>query len=491
MARIWKFAYGGAVVACLALNPAANAADLGGYEGSLKDAPIVEPAPAWSGFYFGGGGGYGHNWSKNNYSDSDGDTSSISESAEGGFVSTMFGYDRQIGSRFVIGAFADFDWSDFDRGNDAIANGLTITRAWSVGGRVGVLVNPRTLLFATAGYTQAHFRNDGWWDIDPGGGNPILPGRKSQNFGGYFVGGGLEVMLRSNFFLRGEVRYADYGEEISNSGSFNGVDYIDREDAEIVTARLGIVYKMGRDEHPLAPAGLKDGGDDSEHTYKVVTINGVDVSNDAWSIYSFSAFALNGDFNRDGLIFRTFGVWGEYSYRTSSVAGTQKVDVDDGLADVMLGYQKVFSRFTAAAYIGMEVRDIDDSPFDPTNSLRGTETGFKVAADLESNDDERIYYAIDGSYSTAFDSFSGHARVGLNTGRFVIGPEGWVFSDDGDTSWRVGGFAKMPFMLGPTRAAEISVYGGYQFVEDDDNGVGFSSHGGEGAYGGAALQIAF
>lgn len=100
---------------------------------------------------------------------------------------------------------------------------------------------------------------------------------------------------------------------------------------------------------------------------------------------------------------------------------------------------------------------------------------------------------MDGSYSTAFDSVYGQVRVGYNAGYVIIGPEGWVFSDDGDTAWRVGAFAKMPFMIGATRAAEVSIYGGYQFVEDDKNngGGGFSTHGGEGAYGGAALKIAF
>ncbi len=480
MKRFFKSTLGGVAVACAALPTAAGAADLGG---SLKDTPMVAPAPTWSGFYFGGSIGYGHNRSDNNYSESTGYSQSVSESAEGGLVSAVFGFDRQIGDRWVIGAFADFDWSDLDRGNEHIWNSMTISRAWSVGGRLGLLVSPRMMVFATGGFTQAHFRNDGWWDIDG-----WADGRNSRNFNGYFVGGGLEVMLRSNFFLRGELRYADYGEETTNTYNDGSFSYVDREDAEIFTARLGIVYKMGRDEHALPALSMKDGGEGVDHAYKVVTINGVDVSNDAWSIYSFNAFALNGDFSRDGLVFRTLGVYGEYSFNGF---GTD-VDTDDRLADAMIGYQKVFDRFTATAYVGYEIRDIDASPFGwHSGVLHGTKSGFKVAFDVESKDEEKLYFALDGSYSTAFDSVYGLVRVGYNAGSFIVGPEGWVFSDDGDTSWRVGGFAKMPFMLGPTRAAELSVYGGYQFVEDDNNGSGFTTHGGEGAYGGAALKLAF
>lgn len=481
MRRILKTTLGGVAAACAAFPTVAGAADLGG---SLKDAPIVAPAPTWSGFYFGGSIGYGRNRSKNNYDATFEASSSVSESAEGGLISGVVGFDRQIGDRLVIGAFADLDWSDFDRGNENIWNGLTISRAWSVGGRLGLLVSPRMMVFGTAGFTQAHFRNDGWWDIDA-----LEDGRGSRDFNGYFFGGGLEVMLRSNFFLRGELRYADYGEEVTNAFDYGGgVSYVDREDPEIFTARLGIVYKLGRGEHTLEAASLKDGGEVLDHTYKVVSINGVDVSNDAWSIYSFNLFALNGDFSRDGLVFRTLGVYGQYSY-DGPFAGTD-VDVDDRLADVMIGYHKVFGRFTARGYVGYEIRDIDASPFGWFDPMHGTKSGFKVAFDLETKDEEKLYVGLDGSYSTAFDSFSGQARVGYNAGAVIIGPEGWVFSEEGDTTWRLGGFAKVPFMVGPTRAAEFSVYAGYQFVEDD-NANGFTSRGGEGAYGGAALKLAF
>ena len=253
---------------------------ISGEGGSLKDAPITVAEPTWSGFYFGGSVGYGRNRSKNNYQDTTPTSSSVSESAKGGLISGVFGFDRQIGRRFIVGAFADFDLSDIERGDHSTNNALTITRSWAIGGRLGYLVTPRTMIFGTGGYTQAHFRNEGWWDIVNAG--TTLPAKRSVNFGGYFVGGGFEHMLGSGFYMRGEARYAKYGERTTNEGNFGGTDYVDREDPEIFTARLGITYKLGRDSRPpLTEASLKDGGYDGGHTYKVVSIHGADVSRDA------------------------------------------------------------------------------------------------------------------------------------------------------------------------------------------------------------------
>lgn len=472
----------GASALSLLIGHPALAADFG----SLKDdAPVVEAAPTWSGFYFGASGGYGHNKSKNNYEDDTPYSQSVSESADGGLVSLVFGVDRQVHDRIVIGAFVDFDWSDIDRGNLAEYNHLTISRGWSIGGRLGVLVSPRMMLFGTAGFTQAHFENYGWWDIEQFG--PTLRGARSKNFSGYFIGGGLEVMLGSNFFLRGEVRYADYGDEITNSGTYFGDTYVDREDPEIITTRLGIVYKLGRN-HPVA-GGLKDGGGVEESTIKVVTINGVDVAEDAYNFFSATYFALNGDFDRDGLIFRTAGVWSKFDYPDTDVPGST-IDGDDRSIDVMLGYQKIFNGFSATVYAGYEVRDVELRPDDRTNSVRGTEDGFKVAFDLETADGRPFYFGIDSSYSTAFDTYFAQVRVGRNFGTFIVGPEFEYYRDDETENERVGAFLTKSFTVRDGLYGEFTVNGGYQFADEDDNGSG-GTRGGEGGYVSSAVKFAY
>jgi opacity protein-like surface antigen len=463
------------IVGGLSLAMASSAALADGMP-SLKDT-VAPAAPTWSGPYFGASIGYGHNDSKNNYSDSSGDRSSVSEDADGGLVSLVWGVDCQVWERYVIGAFIDVDWSNIERGDRG--DGMVIDRSFAIGGRFGALLTPNTLAFVTAGYTRAHFDNDGWWDIENSG--VIAPGKNSVYFDGYFLGGGLETRLGNNFYLRGEVRYSKYDEETTNSGTLFGVDYVDKEDPELWTGRIGLVYKLGRGE-PFHGSEYGSSG-----TTKAITYGGIDVAKDIWSLYSGGLYALNGDFSRSGLVARTFGIYSDYSYGP----GGDDVDAKDRLVDVMLGYLHYFGTTSAIAYVGMEIRDIDLSPDDPTNDIRGTETGFKVAFELETGDDKPYYVGLDTSYSTAFDTFYGQLRVGANRNGVKFGPEGEIWSEEGDATTRLGAFVMFPFQLSPRLPLDVSIAGGYQWVEDDNNGFSGGARGGEGAYVNSYVKFSF
>ncbi|WP_072394564.1 cellulose biosynthesis protein BcsS [Hyphomicrobium sp. CS1GBMeth3] len=445
---------------------------------SLKDTVVEPAAPTWSGMYFGGSVGYGWNESKNRYRDSTGTRQVNDEDADGGLVSLVWGYDCQW-DRFVFGGFVDVDWSDISRGS--VGDGLTIDRSFSIGARIGALVTPNTLAFVTAGYTRAHFDNDGWWtipdDTTPG---TTIPGRSGAYFNGYFIGGGLETRLSGNFFLRGEVRYADFSSEISNAGTAgDGVTtYVDKEDPYIVTTRLGLIYKLG---------GREPWHGTSDGKYKVISYTGVDVAKDIWTIYSGNLFALNGDFERNGFLFRTFGFYSDYDLD----AGTFEANAKDRSLDAMLGYLYYFGQFSAAAYVGMEVRDIDLSP--EAQTVDETETGFKVAFELETVDSAPYYLGFDTSYSTAFDTYFALLRVGFNRDGWKYGPESEVWSEDGDTTWRLGAFLKLPVNILPNLPTELTLSGGHQWVDDDGDSDSFlaGAHGGEGAYFNSMIKIVY
>jgi opacity protein-like surface antigen len=444
---------------------------------SLKDTVAAPEVPTWSGMYFGGSFGYGWNKSDNIYRDSSGDRERNKEDADGGLVSLVWGYDCQW-DRIVVGVFGDIDWSDISRGRNE--DGMTIDRSYNIGGRIGVLLRPTTLAFLTAGYSRAHFDNDGWWDIESGG--DIFPGKGSADFDGYFIGGGLEHMLGNGFFLRGEVRYANYGDEITNTGSDAGVTWVDKEDPEIWTAKLGIVYKLNRGS-PLL-------GGETDGNIKVISYGGVDVAKDIWTVFSGNLFALNGDFTRNGFVFRNFGWYSDYSYDGLSLGD---VDAEDRAMDAMLGYLFYHGSTSIIGYLGMEVRDVDLSPDDTDNPVRGTETGFKVALEVEAGDESPFYYAFDTSYSTAFDTYYGNLRLGWNRNGTKFGPEGEIWSEEGDVTSRLGAFVVLPFNLRPTLPAEVSLSGGYQWVEDSDNGSDDfgGNRGGEGAYFNSYLKVLF
>lgn len=468
-----------AVMACGATFPAIVAPALADGPFSLKDTPVQVEAPSWSGIYFGVSGGFGQNHSKNNYHDSEGTTSSRNEFADGGLVSLIYGIDRQVGSRFVVGAFADFSVSELNRGNEDIQNAMTIDRSWAIGARAGVLVNERTLVYATGGYTQAHFSNDGWWDIDTE--DTTAHGKGGQNFGGYFVGGGIERRISDNFYLRGEARYSDFSGRITNSGTVDGVDYVDREIPSIWTVQAGLVYKLDRSK-VLNPDPITE-----DRGPKVITYSGIDAANDAVAYYGGTVFGLSGDLYKNGFLLRTQGIIADYNYQAGEPVNST-VDADDRSLDIMLGYQWVFSNWSAIAYLGYEVRNIHLSPFDPNNDVRGGADGFKVAVELETDDESPLYGSLEGSYSTAFNSYYAEARVGYNAKTFIIGPESSVYSDEGDLATRVGAFATIPFHLWWSGLpAKLTFNVGQQFV----NNSGETRAGGEGAYGGSMLRVDF
>ncbi len=95
----------------------AGAALADGYEDPKSfSAP---PPPIWSGWYVGAGVGYGHASTKDDYSEerfSGTFTSTLDgQSAQGGLVRFMLGVDRQIKEKFVLGVFADIDWTDINQ----------------------------------------------------------------------------------------------------------------------------------------------------------------------------------------------------------------------------------------------------------------------------------------------------------------------------------------------------------------------------------------
>jgi outer membrane immunogenic protein len=217
----------------------------GMYQGSIKDTPIVAPA-GWSGFYFGAGVGYGDSVIDNHYSESGGDfISTEGEGLRGGLATIILGLDRQIGDRWVIGAFVDFDWSDieltyFDNTLSAEEK-LTLDWMWSIGGRLGYLFNPNTMIYFAGGFTQAHFDNGGYYDITNSG--TTFPG-KSPTHDGFFVAFGLEALLNPNLSLRGEMRYAEYDSEVINSGTLLGTSFVDEAEPTVWTGRFTLTYRI-------------------------------------------------------------------------------------------------------------------------------------------------------------------------------------------------------------------------------------------------------
>lgn len=169
----------------------------------------------------------------------------------GGFQA---GYDQQIG-RIVVGVFGAYDFSGMETTGDigSISNpdsaleliGIEKQDEWSIGARAGLLVNPKTLVYILAAYTQTEYDFTGTkFDGDE------AAFTKTTTFDGVSVGGGIEFALTQNVFLGMEYVHTFYGEETvldtggTEVGGF-GQKIVDDLDEDKVMATLKVKLNSG------------------------------------------------------------------------------------------------------------------------------------------------------------------------------------------------------------------------------------------------------
>jgi hypothetical protein len=232
--------------------------------------------------------------------------------------------------------------------------------------------------------------------------------------------------------------------------------------------------------------GYKDAGD-YQPTW-MVTYSGADFAKDSFYSYSGAVISLQRDLSRSGFVFQGFAGYGSFEYDNVGVPGG-RVDGDISQLAAMLGYMFVRPGATVGVYLGADYTNVDLTPNDPSNTVNGSEVGFRVGGDIRLTGPQH-YFTVEGYYSTGFNAYWSRVRAGVNLGRVIVGPEGVAMGNDGFDAQRLGGFAifKLDF-LGTKNPGELTLNAGYQFNKDD--GVGFSTSGGEGAYVGFGIGFSF
>lgn len=232
----------------------------------------------------------------------------------------------------------------------------------------------------------------------------------------------------------------------------------------------------------ITPASAGDKGGDQP--IRGVVFSGVDTVVGSTYYYDGLIVAFNGDLSRDGFLFRAYGARVDYDRSPGDGRGLQ--------GDVMLGYKFSRGAMWGSIFVGVDFQDFRLRPDDPTDEVRGSEVGVKVAGDISTAYGSPIYAALAGSYSSAFDTYWARARVGLHRDKLTWGPEAIVMGNVGFDAQRVGGFITIhDISVFRFRPFDITVSAGHQFNDNASTGFGGGSGGGEGTYGAISFSMVF
>lgn len=251
--------------------------------GAVAAAPVVvPPAPprpvyTWTGCYINGGGGYGM-WKQDHYGEELAPltqlTPTVSTGGESWVGTVGAGCDYQVSSRWLIGAFGDYNLINllyggtFQEPSSGWMGNEQTEQAWAVGGRIGYLVTPKLLTYINAGYTQARSSQINLLiDTNPqgapagcGAGPCFIPAHTDA---GWFIGGGTEFALWEiipvpGLFWRIDYRYATYnsadlpiltstGAPITTCTGTGAVACGEHMQKDVQTVTTGLVWRFNVD----------------------------------------------------------------------------------------------------------------------------------------------------------------------------------------------------------------------------------------------------
>lgn len=138
---------------------------------------------------------------------------------EAAYLGGTIGYDHLVTKGLLIGVEAGFGMPQAERqrvplGSDALS--VELGREWLAGVRIGTQVTPSTLIFATAGYSNAGSRVV--YESAPGAG--VDPEVIEGSEDGFAWGLGIEQVVRGRAYVSAAFRSARYG----NASYQDGVD---------------------------------------------------------------------------------------------------------------------------------------------------------------------------------------------------------------------------------------------------------------------------
>ncbi|MBY0559061.1 outer membrane beta-barrel protein [Hyphomicrobium sp.] len=214
----------------------------------VVDNSIPPITSSWTGPYLGFGTGYSIANKQESFGPDAGPFNNP-VSNDGGFISASVGYDYQFRERFVAGTFFDADFSNLTyRDSNSASDGVDSQELWSsrggfknilmVGGRLGYLTTPDTLLFVSGGYANAEMEKTTISILGEGSGVIY----DSKRLSGAFIGAGLETKIWDSLSIKAEYRYIDLASEELPLFAIPSVPSA-HIDPDIQTGRLSINWR--------------------------------------------------------------------------------------------------------------------------------------------------------------------------------------------------------------------------------------------------------
>ena len=207
--------------------------------------------------------------------------------------------------------------------------------------------------------------------------------------------------------------------------------------------------------------GVASAADDIEVPADVgdttVLFGGASFKEDSQFYYLGGIYAPEG-LGQDGYAIKGFAGGGQFEWDAEDTSIYLGAEGDSLTFDLLLGYRMFSGDWQFGIYGGVNYWHYDqDCIINPVNPAGcngfpvigapatqqvfaiGEEWGAKVEAELTHRGD--FYADFRGSYSTAFDTYWSRARIGMDFGGVIIGPEGGFQGNVDYEESRVGGFA--------------------------------------------------
>jgi outer membrane immunogenic protein len=232
---------------------------------AMKAPRMAPPPPSWTGFYVGGDAGAAWlsesaTWNPLPNPATFGVFPNSANDRGVAFLGGAHaGYDYQAMPDWVVGVEGDWTWTKAggtstqpwipEPGLPVVSGSESVMSAnldWlaSARGRIGYLVTPDTLAYATGGTAWAKIDYSAV-STDPGIGSATTNSSSTET--GYAVGGGLEWMMTDNWTVRAEYLYYQFNKGpnviAQAPGGFVPSNFV-WGNANISVARAGVSYKF-------------------------------------------------------------------------------------------------------------------------------------------------------------------------------------------------------------------------------------------------------